>query len=63
MYFSTELLLKMMIKQPGCHKNVSAMMQFKYFHDSLNILFILAPGCELFSGKCVQFPLRFTKLN
>ena len=52
-----------MIKQAGCHKNVSAMMQFKYFHDSLNILFILAPGCELFSGKCVQFPLRFTKLN
>ena len=31
--------------------------QFIYFHASLNIVFILDPGCEFFCAKCVQFPL------
>ena len=29
----------------------------------LNIVLILAPGCEFFCAKCVQFPLTFTKRN
>ena len=36
-------------------------IQFKYFHDSLNIEVILTPGCEFFSTKCAQFPLTFTE--
>ena len=28
---------------------------FKHFHDSVNIVLILAPGCEFFTAKCVQF--------
>ena len=31
----------------------------KHFHDSLNIVVILAPGCELSSAKCAKFPLIF----
>ena len=27
------------------------------FHDSLNIVLILDPGCEFFCAKCLQFPL------
>ena len=38
-------------------------MRFKHFHDSLNIVLILAPGCKLLSAKCVEFPLPFTDLN
>ena len=34
---------------------------FKYFHDSVNIVLILAPGCEFFSAKCVLFPLTFAE--
>ena len=34
-------------------------IQLKYFHDSLNIVVILAPGCEFFSTKCAHFPLIF----
>ena len=30
----------------------------KNFHDSLNIVLILAPGREFFSAKCVKFPLK-----
>ena len=26
----------------------------KYFHDSLNVEVILAPGCELISAKCAH---------
>ena len=33
----------------------------KYFHDSLIIVVILAPGHEFFYAKCVQFPLTFTE--
>ena len=33
--------------------------QLKYFHDSLSLVVILAPGCEFFSAKCAQFPLAF----
>ena len=29
-------------------------IRLKYFHDSLNILVILAPGSERFSAKYVQ---------
>ena len=28
------------------------MIWFKYFNDNLNILLILSPSCESFSGKC-----------
>ena len=34
--------------------------QLEHFHDSLNIVVILAPGHEFFFAKCVQFPLKFT---
>ena len=27
----------------------------KYFHDGLNIVVFLSPGCEFFSAKCPQF--------
>ena len=33
----------------------------KHFHDSLNIVVILAPGYEFFYIKCVQFPLTLTE--
>ena len=35
--------------------------RFKHFHDSLNIVVILARGRgrEFFSAKCDQFPLTF----
>ena len=36
-------------------------IQLKYFHDSLNIVVILALGREFFSAKCVQFPLTFAE--
>ena len=29
-------------------------MQFKNFYETLNIVFILASGCEFFFAKCVQ---------
>ena len=35
--------------------------RLKYFHDSLNIVVILGPDCELFSTKCAQFHLTFTE--
>ena len=36
-------------------------IQLKYFHHSLNIVLVLVPGREIFSAKCVQFYLTFTK--
>ena len=37
---------------------------WKYFHDSQNILLTLAPGCEFFSAKYVQFTYIYgIKLN
>ena len=38
-------------------------IRLKYFHDSLNIVVIVAPGCEFFSVKCGQVPLTFTEWN
>ena len=35
--------------------------QLKYFYDTQNIVVILAPGHELFSAKCAQFPLTFVE--
>ena len=35
-------------------------IRLKYFHDSLNIVVILAPAGELFSAKYAEFPLTFT---
>ena len=35
----------------------------KYFHESLNIIGILAPGCEFFPAKYAQFPLTFSILH
>ena len=35
-------------------------IRLKYFHDSLNIALILAPGRGFFCVKYVQFPLTFT---
>ena len=37
------------------------MILLKYFLDSLNIVVIVAPGRELISAKCAQFPLTFTE--
>ena len=31
-------------------------IRLKYFYDSLNIRVTLAPGHNLLSGKCAQFP-------
>ena len=36
-------------------------IQFKHFHDSLNIVLNSAPGREFFCAKYVQFPLEFTE--
>ena len=30
-------------------------IRFKHFHDNLNIVVILTPGCEIFCGKYAQF--------
>ena len=38
-------------------------IQLKYFHDRLNIVGILAPGREFFSGQRARFPLTFRKQN
>ena len=38
-------------------------MQFKYFHDSPNIVEFLVPGREFSSVKCAQFSSTFMKLN
>ena len=35
--------------------------QLKYFLDSLNIIVILASGCEYFYAKCVWFPITFLR--
>ena len=35
----------------------------KHFHDSLNIVVILARGHEFFPAICDQFPLAFTEGN
>ena len=32
-------------------------IRLKSFHDSLNIVVILAPGNKFFSAKCAKFPL------
>ena len=34
-------------------------VKLKHFHGSLNNVMILAPGREVFSTKCAQFPLIF----
>ena len=34
-------------------------IRFKHFHDSLNIVVILAPGCQFFSAKYGQCSLKF----
>ena len=36
-------------------------IQFKLFNDSLNIVVILAPGCEFFCAKCAQYSLTFNE--
>ena len=36
-------------------------IRLKYFHDSENIVVILAPGREFFSAKFIQFTLTFTE--
>ena len=33
----------------------------KHFHNSLNIVVILARISEVVSSKCAQFPLKFTE--
>ena len=37
--------------------------ELKYFHISLNIVVILAPGHEFFSAKYTRFPLTFMESN
>ena len=36
-------------------------MQYKHFHDSLNVILILVPCYEFLSAKCVELPLTFTE--
>ena len=36
-------------------------IQSKYFHDSQNIVVILAHGREVVYAKCAKFPLFFTE--
>ena len=60
MFFSTELLFKVKLDLEATSKKdffliVFMMIRLKYFHDSLNIAVILAPGHEVFSAKCAQF--------
>ena len=51
----------LMLKANRCFENVFMIKTLKYFHDSLNIVVIFAPGREFFSAKCAQFPLAFTE--
>ena len=52
-----------MIKAKQMFLKCFMIVRLKYFYDSLNIVVILAPDCECFSTKCVQFPLTFTEWN
>ena len=38
-------------------------IRLKYFHNSINIAVILAPGHELFPIKCFQFPISVKESN
>ena len=38
-------------------------IRFKHFHDSLNIVEILTPGCEVFYAKCSQIILTLIILT
>ena len=51
----------MLKKENSCYLNVFMIIRFKIFYDRLNIVLILAPGYELFSVKCTQFSLTFSK--
>ena len=55
------ILIASFLLAPDVFKMFLFQIQLKYFHDSLNIVVILAPGCESFSTKCVQLPLKFTE--
>ena len=53
------MILLLKVKQ--MFQNVVMIIRSKYFHNSLNIVMILARGREYFSAKCTQFPLTFTE--
>ena len=38
-------------------------IRLKDFHDSLNIVVILAPCCEFCSAECTRFPVTFKEWN
>ena len=38
-------------------------IRLKHFHESLNIVVFLAPGRQVVSAKCNEFPLTFTEQN
>ena len=38
-------------------------IKIKHFHDSLNIIVILARDRDVVSAKCAQFPLTFMEWN
>ena len=40
-------------------KQMSLKCFYKYFHDSLNVVVILAHCNEFFFAECAQFPLTF----
>ena len=50
-------------KQTRHFSNVFMIIRFKHFHDSLNILFVLAPGCGFSSAKCDKLPSTLTEWN
>ena len=51
----------LMLKGKQMLLNIFMLIQFEHFHDSLNLVMILAPDCEFFYPKRTQFPLTFTK--
>ena len=38
-------------------------IRIKYLNDSLTTVGILAPGCEFYSAKYIQFSFIFTEWN
>ena len=55
------MITAQLLKSKKMFKKKFMILRLKYFHDSLNIAVILAPGRAFFSAKFVQFPLTFTE--
>ena len=51
----------LLLKANRSIQNVFMAVRLKYFHDSLNIVGVLAPDHEFFCSKYAQFSLTFTE--